>query len=79
MTKANGIAMIQKLFEAFEEGGTESESTELEAIETDLGVRPATLEHGSKWGTLILDATCLPDDIPNPVDLRLLNEARETI
>jgi len=26
---------------------------------------------------LILDATCVPDDIPYPVDLRLLNEARE--
>jgi IS5 family transposase len=26
----------------------------------------------------MLDATCVPDDIPYPVDLRLLNEARET-
>jgi hypothetical protein len=26
---------------------------------------------------LILDVTCVPDDIPYPVDLRLLNEARE--
>ena len=39
---------------------------------------PATLEPGSNWGTLILDATCVPDDIPYPVDLRLLNEGRET-
>jgi IS5 family transposase len=78
MTKANSIAMIQKLLEAFEERGTESENTELEAIETDLGVRPATMEPGSNWSTMILDATCVPDDIPYPVDLRLLNEARET-
>jgi hypothetical protein len=28
--------------------------------------------------TLILDATCVPDDIPYPVDLRLLAESRET-
>lgn len=41
-------------------------------------MRPATLAAGSNWGTLILDATCVPDDIPYPVDLRLLNEARET-
>ena len=78
MTKANGIAMIQELLVAFQEGDGEAEQTELEAIETDLGVRPATLEPGSNWGTLILDATCVPDDIPYPVDLRLLNEARET-
>ena len=32
----------------------------------------------SNWGTLILDATCVPDDIPYPVDLRLLAESRET-
>lgn len=78
MTKANGIAMIQELLVAFQEGDCEAEKTELEAIETELGVRPATLEPGSNWGTLILDATCVPDDIPYPVDLRLLNEARET-
>jgi hypothetical protein len=41
-------------------------------------VKPATLEPGSNWGTLILDATCVPDDIPYPVDLRLLDEARES-
>lgn len=29
-------------------------------------------------GTLILDATCAPADIPYPTDLDLLNEARET-
>ncbi len=41
-------------------------------------MKPATLEPGSNWGTLILDATCVPDDIPYPVDLRLLDEARES-
>jgi hypothetical protein len=41
-------------------------------------VKPATLEPGSNWGTLILDATCVPDDILYPVDLRLLDEARES-
>jgi allophanate hydrolase subunit 1 len=38
MTKANGIAMIQELLLAFQEGDGEAEKTELEAIETDLGV-----------------------------------------
>jgi hypothetical protein len=41
-------------------------------------VKPASLDPGSNWGTLILDATCVPDDIPYPVDLRLLAESRET-
>jgi IS5 family transposase len=78
MTKANGIAMIQDLLASSQEDRSEAEEKELEAIETELGVRPATLEPGSNWGTLILDATCVPDDIPYPVDLRLLNEGRET-
>jgi hypothetical protein len=77
MTKANGIAMIQELLASSQEAEIEAEQRELEAIETELGVRPSTLEPGSNWGTLILDATCVPDDIPYPVDLRLLNEARE--
>ena len=41
-------------------------------------MKPASLEADSNWGTLILDATCVPDDIPYPVDLRLLDESRET-
>jgi hypothetical protein len=77
MTKANGIAMIQELLASSQEEKTDAEQKELEAIETELGVPPTTLEPGSNWGTLILDATCVPDDIPYPVDLRLLNEARE--
>jgi hypothetical protein len=77
MTKANGIAMIQELLASSQEEKSDAEQTELEAIETELGVPPTTLEPGSNWGTLILDATCVPDDIPYPVDLRLLNEARE--
>ena len=77
MTKANGIVMIQELLASSQEEKSAAEQIELEAIETELGVRPATLEPGSNWGTLILDATCVPDDIPYPVDLRLLNEARE--
>ena len=80
MTKANGIAMIQELLVATEqEDGTDpGEPTQLAAIEEELGVKPASLEPGSNWGTLILDATCVPDDIPYPVDLRLLAESRET-
>ena len=78
MTKANGIAMIQELLASCQSDRNEAEEKELEAIETELGVRPETLEPGSNWGTLILDATCVPDDIPYPVDLRLLNESRET-
>lgn len=46
-------------------------------IEEELGVKPASLHLGSKWGTLILDASCVPDDIPYPVGLRLLAESRE--
>ena len=80
MTKANGIAMIQELLaESQQEDATDPEERkQLAAIEEQLGVKPASLEPGSNWGTLILDATCVPDDIPYPVDLRLLAESRET-
>jgi len=80
MTKASGIAMIQELLATSqqEDGTAPEEQKQLAAIEEALGVKPASLEPGSNWGTLILDATCVPDDIPYPVDLRLLDEARET-
>ena len=78
MTKANGIAMIKEvLISAEEDASQEEQEQRLAAIDESLGVKPATLDHESNWGTLILDATCVPDDIPYPVDLRLLNEARE--
>ena len=70
--------MIQALLaESKQEGGTDQEERKLAAIAVELGAKPATLEPGSNWGTLILDATCVPDDIPYPVDLRLLEEARK--
>ena len=80
MSKANGIAMIQEMLaQSQQEDGTDQEyRKQLAAIEDELGVKPAGLEPGSNWGTLILDATCVPDDIPYPVDLRLLDEARAT-
>jgi hypothetical protein len=79
MTKANGIAMIQELLATCEQqDGTAAEDhKQLAVIEEELGVKPASLDPGSNWGTLILDATCVPDDIPYPVDLRLLAESRE--
>jgi hypothetical protein len=79
MTKANGISMIQALLgESKQEDGTDQEERKLAVVEAELGVKPATLEPGCNWGTLILDATCVPDDIPYPLDLRLLDEARES-
>jgi hypothetical protein len=78
LTKANGIAMIQQLLASCDEGGSGVETGDLNAVEAELGVRPASDDPGSNWGTLMLDAICVPDDIPYPVDLRLLNEARET-
>jgi IS5 family transposase len=78
MTRANGIAIIKELLTSSQEDVGEAEKSELEAIEADLGVHPATLEPGSNCGSLILDATCIPYDSPYPADLRLLNEARET-
>jgi IS5 family transposase len=72
--------MIQEqLAESQQDDGTDQEERkQLVAIEAELGVKPATLEPGSNWGPLILDATCVPDDIPYSVDLRLLDEARES-
>jgi hypothetical protein len=80
ITKASGIAMIQELLaESQQEDGTDQEQQkQLAAIEEELGVKPASLEADSNWGTLVLDATCVPDDIPYPVDLRLLDDSRET-
>jgi hypothetical protein len=80
MTKANGIAMIQEMLATCEQedGMAAEDHKQLAAIEEKLGVKPASLDPGSNWGTLILDATCVPDDIPYPVDLRLLAESRET-
>ena len=78
MTKANGIAMVKQLLADCVGEGTESEIEDLAVIESELGEKPSSLDPDANWGTLILDATCVPDDIPYPVDLRLLNEARET-
>ena len=33
---------------------------------------------GKHWGTLSIDTSCTPADIPYPTDLKLLNEARES-
>ena len=35
----------------------------LAAIEEALGGKPSELKPGSNWATLILDATCVPDDL----------------
>jgi hypothetical protein len=82
MTKANGIVMIQELLAAHkQEDGTAAaadDDNQLSTLEEELGVKPASLHPGSNWGTLLLDATCVPDDIPYPVDLRLLAESWET-
>jgi hypothetical protein len=79
MTKASGIAMIQEMLAPCEqeEGTAAGDHKQFAAIEEELGVKPASLDPGSNWGTLILDATCVPD-IPYPVDLRLLAESRDT-
>jgi IS5 family transposase len=80
MTKANGIAMILEMLATCEQedGMAAEDHKQLAANEEELGVKPASLDPGSNWGTLILDATCVPDDIPYPVDLTLLAESRET-
>ena len=72
MTKANGIAMIQEMLVATEqEDGTDpGERKQHAAIEEELGVKPASLEPGSNWGTLILDATCDATPFAAPAPLR---------
>ena len=40
---------------------------------------PSDTEAPTNWGTLILDVTCVPQDIRYPTDLSLLNEARESL
>jgi hypothetical protein len=70
--------MIQKLLAASVQDDAEVEQEDIQKVEIELGVRPPSEDETSNWGTLILDASCVPDDIPFPVDMRLLNEARET-
>jgi hypothetical protein len=41
-------------------------------------VKPADWPEGKNWGTLSIDASCIPADITYPTDLKLLNEARES-
>jgi hypothetical protein len=78
LTKANGISIIHDLISSSAEDDNEVKNEQIKAVEAELGVRPDSGDSTSNWGTLMLDATCIPDDIPYPLDLRLLNEARET-
>ena len=41
-------------------------------------MKPANWPEDKNWGTLTIDATCTPADIPYPTDSKLLNEARES-
>lgn len=45
--------------------------------ETEEGNNEKTDEEATNEGTIILDATCLPQEIRFPIDASLLNEARE--
>jgi hypothetical protein len=46
---------------------------------TNAGQQSETPEHEQGEGTLILDATCVPQAIRYPTDISLLNEARELL
>jgi IS5 family transposase len=78
MTKANGIEMIKELLASYMECESTLDNELDKRFEKEMGIRPPCDDPASNWGTIILDATCIPDDIPYPVDVRLLNEARET-
>jgi hypothetical protein len=79
MTKQNGIALVKDLLsQCSEKECTETEREELASIVAELGEKPSSVDPDANWGTLILDASCAPEDIPYPSDLRLLHEARET-
>jgi hypothetical protein len=47
-------------------------------ISLDNVVKPEDWPEGKNWGTLTIDASCMPADITYPTDLKLLNEARES-
>jgi IS5 family transposase len=77
LTKENGIAIIQELLSSRQQNEAGGEDV-IQQFKSELGVRPESDDETTNWGTLILDATCIPDDIPYPVDIKLLNEARKT-
>ena len=66
MSKASGIAMIQEMLATSDqEDATDPVvQKQLGATVEEFGVKPASREPSGKWGTLILDATCVPDAIP---------------
>lgn len=41
-------------------------------------VKPADWPEDKNWGTLTINASCTPADITYPIDLKLLNEAKES-
>jgi hypothetical protein len=47
-------------------------------ISLDDFVKPADWPESKNWGTLTIDASCIPADLIYPTDLKLLNEARES-
>jgi len=56
---------------------TQPPPSETPLSETPLSETPASVEPPANRGTLLLDATCAPADIPYPTDLNLVNDARE--
>jgi hypothetical protein len=72
LTKENGRAMIQQLLITSVQDDAEAKQEDIQKVEIELGVRPPSEDETSNWGTLILDASCVPDDIPFPVDMSLL-------
>jgi IS5 family transposase len=47
-------------------------------ISIDDFVKPADWPEGKNWGTLTIDASCIPADITYPTDPKLLHEASES-
>jgi IS5 family transposase len=47
-------------------------------LSLDNFVKSADWPEGKPWGTLTVDASCIPADITYPTDLKLLNQARES-
>ena len=48
-------------------------------LSLDSQIRPADWPEGKNWGTLIsVDASCTPSDITYPLDLKLLDKARQS-
>jgi IS5 family transposase len=78
LTKANQTVMVQKLLSANEQDSSVIEDKNSQRVGSDSEVVSSSEDASINQEAPMFNASSVPDDIPFSVDMRLLNEARET-